>query len=182
MPSARVLLTVTFTLAVGIVIALLPTSFQAARADHVFPEDSACADREYSWASTESAPSAPPGDGSADETPDAVGDSVFARNYSFRPGRPSQIVSSGLIHNQSDSVIEIRGFRVEFLSATGEVVGESMCRVIMGGEQCGVGGSNLKRPGVIAVTADTLLGAPESADRDTARIYWSYCRALGSSD
>lgn len=176
------MLAATFTIAIGSVIAFLPASLRAPRATHVLPRDSACDERPYAWAPAgEDQPPAIEG-GSAPATPRAANDSVVVRNYSFRPGRPSQIVSSGLIHNRSNSTIEIRGYRVEFLSETGDVVGEGECRVIMGGEQCGVGGSNLERAGDIAVVADTLPGAPESADRDTARIFWSYCRALTPSD
>lgn len=179
--NTRILLVGTFAVAIGFVVAFLPASLQTPRAMNVLPRDSACADREYSWALTDVEQPPTPGNGSVAATTDVGDDSVFVRNYSFRPGRPSQIVSSGLIHNRSQSTIEIRGYRVEFLSATGEVVGENRCRVIMGREQCGVGGTNLKRAGDIAVIADTLPEAPESADRDTARIFWSYCRALSSS-
>ena len=182
MPSTRILLAATFTVAIGFVIAFLPASLRAPRATHVLPRDSACDERPYTWAAAGEDRPLAIGDASAAGTPDVAGDSVVVRNYSFRPGQPSQIVSSGLIHNRSNSTIEIRGYRVEFLSPTGDVVGEGECRVIMGGEQCGVGGSNLERAGDIAVIADTLPGAPESADRDTARIYWSYCRALTPSD
>jgi hypothetical protein len=52
----------------------------------------------------------------------------------------------------------------------------------MGGEQCGVHGTNLKRPREIALIADTLKGAPPTADRDTARIFWGYCVAPGVTE
>ena len=126
--ATRVLLAAAFTVAVGFVIAFLPASLRAPHADHVLPLDSACADREYSWARSETDRLA-----TAEDRPDSVSigtpsDSVFVSNYSFRPGRPSQLVSSGLLHNRSESTIEIRGYRVEFLSASGEVVGEGRCR------------------------------------------------------
>ena len=96
---------------------------------------------------------------------------------SFRPGDPSQVVWGGILHNGTSSTIEIRGYHVEYLSSSGDVVGTSSCRVSMGGEQCGVHGTNLKRPREISLIADTLKGAPPTADRDTARIFWAYCAA-----
>jgi hypothetical protein len=139
------------------------------------PPDSACADRPYTWARSDTDRTAAPEDGAFAANADFGDDRVRLTNYSFRPGEPSQVVSSGLIWNETGSTIEIRGYHVEYLSSDGDVVGESHCRVSMGGEQCGVGGTNLKRAGGIALIADTLVGAPDTADPDTARIYWSYC-------
>lgn len=135
------------------------------------PPDSACADQPYAWARADTTEAPPVGLSEAAFR----GDSVRLGNVSFRPGRPGQLTWSGLLRNGTGSTIEIRGYELEFLSGTGEIVGRSTCRVSMGGEQCGVNGTNLKRPGETALIPDTLAGAPPTADLDTARIFWSYC-------
>jgi len=105
------------------------------------------------------------------------GDSVRLTNVSFRAGDPEQIVWGGVLTNGTQAVIEIRGYLLTFLSATGDVVSTKTCRISMGAEQCGVHSTNLKRVGGVSLIADTLHGAPATADRDTAQIFWSYCRA-----
>jgi hypothetical protein len=110
------------------------------------------------------------------------GDSVRLTNVSFRPGDPSQIIWGGVLRNATRSTIEIRGYHLEFLSTSGDVVARSTCRISMGSEQCGVHSTNLKRRGDLALIADTLLRAPANADRDTARIFWSYCVLPASAE
>jgi hypothetical protein len=137
------------------------------------PPDSACADQPYAWARADTTRAPSVGESLSDAA--FRGDSVRLTNVSFRPGRPGQLTWSGLLRNGTRSTIEIRGYHLEFLTGRGEIAGWSTCRVSMGGEQCGVNGTNLKRPGEIAVIPDTLTGAPPTADLDTARIFWSYC-------
>jgi hypothetical protein len=170
----RALWTVGITIAAGVLIWLLPASLRAPIGGPLAPPpDSACADEAYSWARADTTQA--PLIGEPLSEADFRGDSVRLTNVSFRPGRPGQLVWSGLLRNGTGSTIEIRGYQVEFLSSAGEPVGGSECRIRMGSEQCGVHGTNLKRSGDIALIPDTLAGVPETADPDTARIFWSYC-------
>jgi hypothetical protein len=171
----RALLAVALAVAAGLVVALLPASLRTpVQGPLAPPPDSACADRPYAWARADLTQSLPAGESLP---PEAAfrGDSVRLTNVSFQPGRPGELVWGGLLRNGTASTIEIRGYHLEFLSEVGEVVGRRTCRISMGSEQCGVHGTNLKRPGEIALIPDTLHGAPTTADRDTARIFWSYC-------
>jgi hypothetical protein len=169
------LLAIGLTILAGVLVVLVSGSLRApVPSPLATPPDSACAGRPYAWARADTTQSLP---AEAEPFADAAfrGDSVRLTNVSFRPGNPGQLVWSGLLHNGTESTIEIRGYHLEFLSATGEVVGWRGCRIRMGAEQCGVHGTNLKRPREVALIPDTLAGAPESADADTARIFWSYC-------
>jgi hypothetical protein len=177
MRHERTLVAAAVAVAAGVVIWLLPGSLRVPVQPALSsPPDSACADRPYAWARADSTQRLPSGaeEGSADAF---RGDSIRLTNVSFRPGTAGELVWSGLLWNRTGSTIEIRGYDVEYLSEAGDVVGRSSCRVRMGVEQCGVHGTNLKRPGEIALIPDTLKGAPDTADRDTARIFWSYCVA-----
>ena len=166
------------TVAAVIVLAWLPSSFRApVQGPLPLPPDSACADRPYAWARQDTAEATPPA-GDPDSSSSVFrADSVRMTGVSFAPGSPSQVVWSGILRNGTGSTIEIRGYHVDYLSPSGAIVGNSSCRVSMGGEQCGVHGTNLKRPGELALIADTLKSVPPAADRDTARIFWAYCIA-----
>jgi hypothetical protein len=178
MRHGRTWVAAALTAAAGVVIWLLPGSLRVpVQGPLAPPPDSACADRPYSWARADSAHRLPSALDERSADAPFRGDSIRLTNVSFRPGASGELVWSGLLRNGTQSRIEIRGYDVEFLSAAGDVVGRSSCRVHMGGEQCGVHGTNLTRPGEIALIPDTLKGAPETADRDTARIFWSYCVA-----
>lgn len=139
------------------------------------PTDVACAGRPYYWARSDETRPTPIGDDSAEVLRASfAGDSVRVTNYSLRPGRPSEIVGNGIVRNNSGSTIELRGYRVEYIAPAGEVVGASSCRIRIGHEHCGVD-LNVRRPGYIATSMDTLPAAPLRARVDTARIFWTYC-------
>jgi hypothetical protein len=85
----------------------LASSLRAPRLDELPPlPDSACADRPYRWARSDTNHVAA---GTFAGDADDAADSVRLTSYSFRPGDPSQVVSSGLIWNETGSTIEIRG-------------------------------------------------------------------------
>lgn len=136
----------------------------------------ACAGRSYRWARWGRERPTPLGGDSAEVArADFAGDSVKLTSFSFRPGRHREIVAHGLVVNGSRSMIELRGFRVEYLGAGGTIVGSSSCRVRLGYEHCGLASVNLRAPGYIALSADTLPVAPPEARVDTARVFWTYC-------
>ncbi len=86
------------------------------------------------------------------------------------------MLGNGQVSNRSGSTVELRGYRVEYLSPRGEVLGARSCRVRLGYEHCGLGGTSTFRPRTTtAVSVDTLPGVPEGARRDTARMFWTYC-------
>jgi hypothetical protein len=115
------------------------------------------------------------GDGESLRAPDYGGDRVRVSNYDFRPGTARAIVTSGLVRNLSPDTIEIRGYRIEYLTPEGTVAGAHACYVRMGHEHCGLGTVNIRWPGYIALHNDTLPPGPVSARIDTARVFWSYC-------
>ncbi len=136
----------------------------------------ACAGRPYRWAGAGAARPTALGEDSVEVgRADFAGDSVTVTNYSFRPGRYREIVANGQIRNGSASTIELRGFRAEYLSSAGKVVGASTCRVRMGYEHCGLASTNIRLPGYVAFSADTLPIAPPVARFDSARVFWTYC-------
>ncbi|MGH7519178.1 MAG: amidohydrolase family protein [Gemmatimonadales bacterium] len=140
------------------------------------PPDAACVGRGYRWARSDRERPTPLGEDSAEVVgADFAGDSVRVSNYTFRPGRYREILGNGLVRNDSRSTIELRGFRVEFLSAAGKVIGARTCRIRMGYEHCGVASTNVRLPAYVAVSADTLPVAPPGARFDTARVFWTYC-------
>jgi predicted TIM-barrel fold metal-dependent hydrolase len=136
----------------------------------------ACENRPIEWARAAGEGLTPlPADSGALGTPDYRGDSVQVANYRFREGRDRGVVATGLVRNLSRDTIEIRGFRAEYLSSSGRVVGARECLVRMGYEHCGLGSVNIRWPGYIALHNDTLPPAPDGARTDTARVFWSYC-------
>jgi hypothetical protein len=136
----------------------------------------ACRGRDYRWARAGGENPTLVGDDSSEVVrADFGGDSVRVSNYSFRPGRYREILGNGQILNGSRSTIELRGFRVEFLSPTGNVIGAETCRIRIGYQHCGVASTNVRAPGYVALSADTLPIAPAEARFDTARVFWTYC-------
>jgi predicted TIM-barrel fold metal-dependent hydrolase len=139
------------------------------------PPGMACAGRPYAWARADQTLPTPIGEDSAEVARASfAGDSVKVSNYSLRPGRPPEIVGNGMVRNESGSSIELRGYRIEFLSPAGQVVGAGSCRIRMGYQHCGLG-DNIFRPGYVALSMDTLPPAPLGARVDTARVFWTYC-------
>ena len=135
----------------------------------------ACAGRPYAWARAGETIPTPLGEDSADVARASfAGDSVTVTNYSLRPGRPPEIVGNGMVRNGSGTSIELRGYRIEYLSPAGEVVGARGCRIRMGYQHCGLG-ANVFHPGYVALSMDTLPPAPPGARVDTARVFWTYC-------
>jgi len=135
----------------------------------------ACAGRPYAWARAGQSLPTPLGEDSAEVTRASfAGDSVTVTNYSLRSGRPPEIVGNGMVRNGSASSIELRGYRIEYLSGAGEVIGARSCRIRMGYEHCGLG-ANVFHPGYVALSMDTLPPAPPGARVDTARVFWTYC-------
>ncbi len=164
------------------VLRLLPSAEAVRKAASAPPspgrtgETSACHGRSWSWARAagESLTGLPTDSGSLG-SPDYGGDRVRVGNYRFRPGANRGIVATGLVRNLSADTIEIRGFRVEYLTPSGTVAGSRECRVRMGYEHCGLGSVNIRWPGYVALHNDTLPPAPDAARTDTARVFWSYC-------
>jgi hypothetical protein len=139
-------------------------------------DDASCGGQPFFWAREGQATPSPGGeDSAAAGQPDFRGDSVRVSRYGFRPGRPRQMLGAGYVENSSCATIELRSYRIEFLRADGSVAGVGTCRVRLGSDQCGLGPRLLRRPGYVALSADTLPPVPEGARRDTARVFWTYC-------
>ncbi len=140
------------------------------------PADLACAGQRHHWARSGGERPTPLGDDSAEVAQaDFAGDSVQVTNYSIRPGRYREMLGSGQVRNGSGSTIELRGYRVEYLSPAGQVIGARTCQVRMGYQHCGVATTNVRLSGYVALYADTLPVAPPEARLDTARVFWTYC-------
>jgi hypothetical protein len=140
------------------------------------PGTSACDGRPIRWARAgREELTVLPDDSAETVRPDYGGDRVRVGNYRFIPGVHRGIFATGLMRNASPDTIELRGYRAEYLSPSGEVVGARECRLRMGYEHCGLGSINIRSPGYVALQNDTLPAAPDGARLDTARVFWSYC-------